>query len=167
MNHLSCSLLFTIAYLQDNLAFINDTLTRTPPGSLGRGMWLIPQEGKESLVWVVVDCCIWLLRWLLAWILQGTWGTKGMSVKKTYKRSPEEANVRYHGPEDGGQIRYVEECCSVALDEPGNDRVSKKVKSHKPYVECCYLAAWMAFKLLVFLKDDKWLKKTRQGPKQT
>ncbi len=48
-----------------------------------------------------------------------------------YEGTPKEADVREHGPDNGGKIRNVEQSRSVPLHEERNDGVAEEVKDHK------------------------------------
>ena len=88
----------------------------------------------------------------------------------SYKGSIKETYIRNHRPEDRCEVWDVEECRSVALDEPGYDRVAKEVegyKSDKVHNDLDRWACGSFTELFILSEYYKGLKKSHHGPENT
>lgn len=73
-----------------------------------------------------------------------------------YKRPSKEEDVREHGPNDSGQIRYVEQSGPIGFYEPRDDCIAKEVKEDKTEIVANDLIGGTRFyvvELFVLLKD--------------
>ena len=91
-------------------------------------------------------------------------------LKPPYKGSIKEQDIGEHRPNNGGQVRNVQESRTVPLHKEGYDRVAEKVEGHKAQIvehNARRVARSCVRKRSILSKDNHGLERGNQEAKQT